>query len=147
MYFWIFLVETGINVEEREEQARKRSEEVHRRIEALESRVQSLFRGADKDRNGLISAAEIEDKEMLQKDLDGDGQISKNEFFGYTYFHEYDTNKDGLISLDEMLRFVGLPDQDSRRFKQGFLRADINGDGQISFEEFRNMKDSWFRND
>jgi len=71
--------------------------------------VTSFFNFVDKDHDGLISKSEIE--EAMAVDLDKDNTISYDEKLAagqewfQTHFSLQDMNRDGQLSLQELLAF------------------------------------------
>ncbi|TVU28398.1 hypothetical protein EJB05_19915, partial [Eragrostis curvula] len=121
--------------------------------------VERVFRHLDADGDGRISAAEIrkirrctdeEAEEMVATaDSDGDGFISIDELQKVmeggdesdlrAAFDEFDENKDGVITAEEVrrvLRRLGLAEAELTA-EQMVAAADGNGDGVVSFDEFK----------
>lgn len=78
-------------------------------------------------------------------DKDGDGKISKREFFASprmkglpeekreAFFERLDSDGDGFVSGDEIR---AMRQQADRRAMEGFRKLDTDGSGGVSFEEF-----------
>ena len=86
--------------------------------------ISPIVAALDTDRDGALSAAEIENasKSLLTLDKDGDGKISRDEWdAGYRVF---DVNGDGKITKSEFLSVSGY----------GFVfeLLDTDNDGQIT---------------
>jgi len=94
-----------------------------KRVELLpEDKREDLFKRLDKDGDGLLSRQELE---ALVKPKDGKRQWMQ-------HLWDLDTNKDGVITLDEFkagefVKKLPLAQQDAL-----FRRLDVNGDGVIS---------------
>lgn len=126
------------------------------------------FQLIDQDNNGLITRAEltdfihknrkffhnIEPDQILDEmDLDGSKNIDYNEFllmmFNFkkhlnedlikTMFDLIDANKDGSISADELGNFFHFNPEQEEFLKELMLQADQNGDGMISYSEFKSV--------
>ena len=124
-----------------------------------------LFKGVDKDGDGAITLADMTASAAIQKhrkerDLDGDGRISFAEFAKSprmarvpaerkrAIFDRLDQNKDGFLDAADW-KDRPRPDMkpDGRDGRPGprrpgpmapdFSRLDKDGDGALSFEEFR----------
>jgi Ca2+-binding EF-hand superfamily protein len=128
-----------------------------------DTELMRVFKSFDADADGRISASEIqklrrcttaEAKEMVAAvDSDGDGFISIEEFGALLddgesdalrmAFEEYDENGDGMITAEELCRALRrvLPDEDLTVEKCAEMIAgvDKDGDGVISFDEFKAM--------
>ena len=90
--------------------------------------VQKLFRFFNKKDY-------IELEEFLLAALDRDILLSeKNMYIGFTFF---DNNKDGRICNSDIKSI--LKDINDSEINLFFLENDINGDGYLDFNEFRNM--------
>ncbi|RLM80023.1 polcalcin Jun o 2 [Panicum miliaceum] len=124
-----------------------------------------VFRRFDADGDGRISAAEMrescgctaaEAEEMVAAaDRDGDGFISLEELVALfedgdrsdalrAAFAEYDDDGDGGITAEELrraLRRLGLCGEEmaAERCAEIVVAVDRNGDGVISFDEFKAM--------
>ena len=90
--------------------------------EMAASRMQRLG-GADTDKDGFISAAELTEHHAAQMRAKQDGHFSG--FAG-----RFDANKDGKVALDEIKAF------DPPYFKD----ADANGDGKLTQDEMKAAK-------
>ncbi|MEP2774410.1 MAG: EF-hand domain-containing protein [Luteolibacter sp.] len=85
------------------------------------------------------------DEMFRQMDTDGDGNISKQEFFASprlerlpedkrgVIFDRLDGNADGQISREEIRR---MRDDAERKVREGFRKLDVDGSGGLNFEEF-----------
>jgi Ca2+-binding EF-hand superfamily protein len=128
-----------------------------------DTELMRVFKSFDADADGRISASEIqklrrcttaEAKEMVAAvDTDGDGFIIIEEFGTLLddgdsdalrmAFEEYDDNGDGMITAEELCRALRrvLPDEDLTIEKCAEMIAgvDKDGDGVISFDEFKAM--------
>ncbi|KAG2653794.1 probable calcium-binding protein CML20 [Panicum virgatum] len=124
-----------------------------------------VFRHFDADGDGRISADEMRDscgctaaeaEEMVAAaDRDGDGFISLQELAALfedgdqsdalrAAFAEYDEDGDGVITAEELrraLRRLGLCGEEmtAERCAEIVAAVDRNGDGVISFDEFKAM--------
>ncbi|WVZ73768.1 hypothetical protein U9M48_022044 [Paspalum notatum var. saurae] len=131
----------------------------------LEPELVRVFRHFDADGDGRISAAEMRDscgctaaeaEEMIAAaDSDGDGFISIDELGALfedgdqtdtlrAAFAEYDENGDGVITAEELrraLRRLGLcgDEMTAERCVEIVAAVDRDGDGVISFDEFKAM--------
>lgn len=95
----------------------------------------------DTDRNGRVSRQEYRTgtvRELIKYDRDGDGRVTRAELPALArlpgvrglvnrLWQIYDASGDGIVSRDE------LSGQADRRFTQ----LDVNGDGDLTREEFR----------
>lgn len=103
---------------------------------------------------GLLSTAINEnelDKIIESIDSDGDGHISYEEFLKVSIdqkllindknlklaFNNFDTNKDGQLSIDELKHVLGTTDNDY--IKEIIKNIDKDNNGNISFDEFGQM--------
>ena len=109
---------------------------------------------------GTVDENEIEN--MIQSiDLDGNGVIDYNEFLTCSInkdkilrkenlelcFKAFDLDNSGTISLDEISAIFTGGNKNSKNaeeFKNILKEADENGDGEISFQEFKNLMRKFF---
>ena len=101
------------------------------------------------------------DNMIKSVDLDGNGVIDYNEFLSCALnkekilsrenleycFKAFDLDGSGSISLDEITHIFRKSDktgEDMEAFKKILKEADENGDGEISFEEFRDIMCKFF---
>ena len=110
---------------------------------------------------GKVDENEI-DNMIKAIDLDGNGVIDYNEFLACSMhkdkilrnenlrlcFNEFDTDGSGKISVDEISNIFKRGEKDNKEdaeaFKKMIKDADENGDGEISFEEFRDIMNKFF---
>lgn len=82
---------------------------------------------------------------FLTIDLDNEEGRKAEEWAADSYFDMADVNKDGHIDpkeFDWYLLFWGCVDEEDRKFS--FKTIDVNNDGLISREEFRNASVKFF---
>lgn len=115
-----------------------------------------LIAALDKDRNGELSAEEINSaSDALKKlDRDGDGKLTQREFMPprpegaptasgmqggmerfMAYLMQQDKNGDGKLSKEEA----------PERMRENFAQVDANGDGQADEKELRQMAERFTR--
>jgi calmodulin len=90
---------------------------------------------------------------MLKADADGNQSIDFAEFLAFMRrrlrqagaedeirdaFNTFDRNGDGLVSIDELLQVMGMLGEAMTReeAEASLQRADSDGDGQLTYEEF-----------
>ncbi|PPC75310.1 hypothetical protein C4K68_22010 [Pokkaliibacter plantistimulans] len=106
---------------------------------------------ASTDMSGKLGDGKVRMEEHFkQADTDGDGALSKAEVDAAIprlakHFDDIDANKDGKLTPDELKtywqahhdeRMKDMQGKMQARFDERFKKADTNGDGQISKEEF-----------
>eukprot|EP00301_Raphidiophrys_heterophryoidea_P008749 c1317_g1_i1.p1 GENE.c1317_g1_i1~~c1317_g1_i1.p1 ORF type:complete len:150 (-),score=35.57 c1317_g1_i1:331-780(-) len=135
----------------------------------LRKEYEDAFSVFDKNGDGSISISELEKvftslgyknspeelRNMVKEvDKDGNGTIEFNEFCALMInnqndpeqeireaFRALDTNQDGFISRKELrdgMRKLGMHLSDAE-IEEMIKQADIDGDGQINYQEFRKM--------
>ena len=112
---------------------------------------------------GFVDEGEI-DNMISSIDLDGNGVIDYNEFLTCTMnkekilnndnleicFKAFDSDNSGKISLDEISAIFNSGDKEKidkeelEVFKKMIKDADENGDGEISFKEFKDLMRKFF---
>ena len=112
---------------------------------------------------GFVDEGEI-DNMISSIDLDGNGVIDYNEFLTCTMnkekilnndnleicFKAFDSDNSGKISLDEISAIFNSGDKENidkeelEAFKKIIRDADENGDGEISFKEFKDLMRKFF---
>merc|ERR1719189_3373246 len=129
-------------------------------------KLRKMFQAVDTDGDGELTVEELSQvlvngmgyypKKALQQaqfimdkcDTNGDGklsfeefshvhasmQLSSDEMLIHTCFSVMDENNDGTIEIQELQDALKL---DREEAEEGFREADLNGDGVISFEEFK----------
>ena len=87
---------------------------------------------------------------IIYNDKNGDGKINYEEFRSFAMwrtenlrrtFDEIDANEDGTISAEELQRALHKEGLDAplKKVKRILHSLDENGDGRVSFEDFRKM--------
>ena len=122
------------------------------------------FSGLDFDRDGYVTAADLskgvgmsakhQERLMKAADADKDGKVSLSEYVGAfaaeielaltpmdenklrQQFAVLDLNGDGYISKTELKKAAKMINLDNPKFIKTMQKADLDGDGNISFEEF-----------
>jgi Ca2+-binding EF-hand superfamily protein len=132
------------------------------------SELREAFSEHDRDGDGRITLEELgqtlesmgeepTDAELrsllIKADADGNGTIDFAEFLAFVRrrlratgaegelreaFDSFDRNRDGLVSIDELLQVMGMAGETMTRedAEAGLRRGDSDGDGQLTFEEF-----------
>lgn len=109
-------------------------------VEAEAGRQPALLAAADADRDGTLSAAELRidrERQVTRFDGDRDGRLSPDEYAAWwleaakprleRLFRADDGNKDGAVTLDELVERSNLM----------LHRRDRDGDGLLSADELR----------
>jgi Ca2+-binding EF-hand superfamily protein len=86
---------------------------------------------------------------FLKLDANGDGQITAEEFeaFRAARTQGIDADGDGFLSQQELVAMVDaaraerITERAGRRYEQLLARADANGDGKLSVEEFAGFRE------
>ena len=94
-------------------------------------------------------------------DLDGNGVIDYNEFLNCTMnrdkiiskknleyaFKAFDKDNSSAISIDEIMLIFKKTnnDVDIKIFENMIKEADVNGDGEIEFDEFKDIMENFFK--
>ncbi|ETE58517.1 hypothetical protein L345_15761, partial [Ophiophagus hannah] len=110
----------------------------------------------DGDQDGFVTVEELkawikfaqkrwiyEDVERQRKghDLNGDGLISWEEYKNATYGYVLDTDKDGFVTEGELKDWIKKAQKKyvSENVARQWQEYDLNQDGSISWEEYRNV--------
>ncbi|CAB4014341.1 calmodulin 5 [Paramuricea clavata] len=101
--------------------------------DATEEMVKNMLKSHDKDENGVLSIDEFE--AFLKKD----NSVNYAEL--REAFDLFDINGNGYISKDELIQAMKKMGENLSDKEIGTMirKADINKDGQVSFEEFKRM--------
>ncbi len=124
----------------------------HKQIspERQQAMIDKIMQRFDTNKDNVITLDEVQamrDGVFTKADVNGDGFLSPEEFAATAeeqrkihlkeMFNNLDANKDGNISLDELLQ---QPFGNPERKKAHFWKMDTNQDGVVSFEEFQQGK-------
>jgi Ca2+-binding EF-hand superfamily protein len=119
------------------------------------------FDRLDADKDGRLSREELDrvgrvlgnpagpiGARIREMDKNADGKVSKDEFAGpEPAFDRLDTNKDGVLSPDDAPSGPGRPaatESPARPITRRLKRADTDGNGQLSRDEFRAVEADLF---
>jgi len=118
--------------------------------ERQQAMIDKIMQHFDTNKDNVITLDEVQvmrDGVFTKADVNGDGFLSPEEFTATAegqrqthlkeIFNNLDANKDGNISLDELLQ---QPFGNPERKKAHFLKMDTNQDNIVSFEEFQQGK-------
>ena len=125
--------------------------------------IRKVFNDIDRDGNGVITLDELQEAMrnefggveqrvvdlMAGIDIDGNNQLDYNEFVAATLqkntaiqeqniraaFEAFDTDGSGVLSVANLVDIFGSEDH----AREVLGEVDINGDGEISYEEFRDL--------
>jgi len=92
--------------------------------------VERVFNTMDTDGNGFI-----EYEEFLRASINKEQILTENNL--NQAFHLFDKNNSGKISADEIKNVFGAEGFSDEIFSQIIKEVDMDGDGEISFEEFK----------
>jgi Ca2+-binding EF-hand superfamily protein len=100
--------------------------------EPAEAELRALMAKADADGNQTIELGEF--LAFMSRRLRAAGPVDELR----EAFDVFDRNRDGLVSIDELLQVMGrLGEEMSREEAEASLRrGDSDGDGQLTYEEF-----------
>jgi calcium-dependent protein kinase len=100
-----------------------------------DSEFDEIMKTIDQDKSGQISI-----EEFLRATVNYENLVTeKNLKYAFEYF---DKDHSGFLSPDEIREVLGLNDENeetNRLVNEIIKDVDINGDGQISYEEFKTM--------
>ena len=105
-----------------------------------ENEIDNMINSIDLDGNGVIDYHEFLSCAMSKE------KILRNENLEIC-FKAFDLDNSGSISLDEISAIFkkgGKDDENAEAFKNIMKEADENGDGEISFTEFKNLMRKFF---
>ena len=103
---------------------------------------------------GQVAAEQEADRIMSSVDIDQNGKIDYSEFIAAsmnksklltkerlkTAFDHFDKNKSGMINIHEIKLILDQGRMiDDKVWKQMIADVDLNGDGEISYNEFEKM--------
>eukprot|EP00358_Blepharisma_japonicum_P004273 CAMPEP_0202954812 /NCGR_PEP_ID=MMETSP1395-20130829/51154_1 /ASSEMBLY_ACC=CAM_ASM_000871 /TAXON_ID=5961 /ORGANISM="Blepharisma japonicum, Strain Stock R1072" /LENGTH=102 /DNA_ID=CAMNT_0049670647 /DNA_START=1011 /DNA_END=1316 /DNA_ORIENTATION=- len=94
--------------------------------------LHELMAKCDLDNNGYI-----EYTEFLTAAMDWRKNLNKEKLYGV--FKIYDNDCNGKISLDDLKESLGGNERNHYDFIKILKEADINGDGEIDFDEFAEL--------
>lgn len=152
-----FIINQLVSKEERNELA-KQFKDWDKNGDGVLSKEEIM--GGYKKAYGKVDEVEI-DNMIKSVDLDGNGVIDYNEFLSCAInkekiineqnlelcFKAFDLDGSGTISLDELTYIFKKGDKSSNdieAFKKILAEADENGDGEISFDEFKDIMGKFF---
>ncbi|CAG9332573.1 unnamed protein product [Blepharisma stoltei] len=112
-----------------EEELKKGFKKVH---QVIKMDLHELMAKCDLDNNGYI-----EYTEFLTAAMDWRKSLNKEKL--YNVFKIYDNDNNGKISLDDLKESLGGNERNHYDFIKILKEADINGDGEIDFDEFAEL--------
>ncbi|XP_074320051.1 calmodulin-like protein 3 [Silene latifolia] len=96
----------------------------------------------DVNGDGCVDGLEFESLYKLIMEKDGDNDLDEDNDI-MEAFNIFDKNGDGFISVDELrsvLDSLGLSQgRNLEDFKLMIMKVDVDGDGRVSFNEFKKM--------
>jgi calcium-dependent protein kinase len=97
-----------------------------------EKELEEIIKKIDQDNNEYI-----EWEEFIRATVNLDTLLTEENL--KIAFKTFDKDNSGILDAEEIKTALGIMDSDSEIIKEIINEIDQNGDGQISFEEFRNM--------
>merc|ERR1712196_571173 len=103
-------------------------------------------------REGLEDHVQLSDVDLKSIDVDNSGTVDYTEFIAavldrqahlredlcWSAFRVFDRDGNGRISRQEVAHVCSIADN-TARMEELLKEADLNGDGEIDFEEFKSM--------
>ena len=100
---------------------------------AAEEEVQRIMRLVDIDKNGSIDYSEFVMATLNKKNLLSDERLE-------AAFKIFDKDNNGYIDIEEIRNVLGKgKNLDDRVWEELINEVDINGDGEVSYKEFKKM--------
>jgi calcium-dependent protein kinase len=130
--------------------------------------LKEIFTSLDKNSDGTLTFNEIKqgcaklnsnlnfEEIFLSLDTDGSGSINYTEFIAatidqriylkqerlYEAFRKFDNDNSGKISIKEIGTIINAHEDDFKNLEYEIKKFDLNGDGEIDYNEFCNMMSS-----
>jgi len=101
-------------------------------VEDYEEEANRILQSADFDNNGTVEFTEFCTVAMDKRKLLSDNRLKAS-------FHLFDTSGNGKIDFNEIRTILRLDDTDNAELKSIIDQIDRNGDGEISYSEFKQM--------